>query len=177
MSSLLIAIALITGLLLVAAARPRLFAKAKLARPTSRATLDSDRWTLAQGEFEGHPLLIRYREFVPGHRRAAFPERLNIFWTMTEPDRHGLTTTAEFDRLSTFENRLVEAVERDGLAVLSVVLTCNGKREFVFHTADVAGFSQRLHDMPQEHDRYPIEIVHARDAMWAYDDSVVPGTR
>lgn len=131
-------------------------------------------WTLAEGEFEGHPLLIRFRSFPQNFERVAFPERLNVFWSMSDPDKQRLATPEEAMRLEAFEDRLVEAVECDRHSVLSVVLTCDGKREFVFHTADAAGFLQRLTDMPQENLRYPIELHHSEDAGWEYDASIIP---
>ena len=60
--------------------------------------------------------------------------------------------------------------------MLSVVLTCDGKREWVFHTADVPGFRTRLTDMPQEDERYPIELDRNDDPEWSYDASVVPSS-
>jgi hypothetical protein len=34
----------------------------------------------------------------------------------------------------------------------------------------------RLTDMPQEEDRYPIELTRSEDPDWGYDDAVVPQT-
>jgi Family of unknown function (DUF695) len=132
---------------------------------------------LAEGEFDGHPLLIRFRSFPQDFERTAFPERINVCWAMSDPDKQGLATPEEAMQLEAFEDRLVEAVESDQHSVLSVVLTCEGKREFVFHTADVAGFLQRLTDMPQEDLRYPIELHHSEDAEWEYDASIIPSER
>jgi len=131
-------------------------------------------WALAAGEHEGSHLLIRFRQFPEDFARAQFPERINIFWRMYEPELNGLPTNQESQRLETFENRLVSAVERDGHSILSVVLTCAGRREFVFHTADVAEFVQRLTNMPQEVERYPIDLLRNNDPDWAYFDAVTP---
>lgn len=49
-----------------------------------------------------------------------------------------------------------------------VVLTGNGQREFVFHTSDPQAFIQRLIDMPQEEDAYPLEIHNDEDQEWDY---------
>lgn len=136
--------------------------------------LDSMSWALARGEYEARPLLIRFRQFPPRFAKAAYPERVNITWTMGELASTGLPTEGEQSQLATFEDRLVAAVEQDAHSVLSVVLTCDGKREWVFHTADVPGFMGRLTDMPQEEERYPIELARSEDPDWGYDDAVVP---
>lgn len=129
-------------------------------------------WVGAEGEFEGRPLLVRFRQFPTTFNKASYPSRLNIFWKMREPEEWGLPTQFEMERLEAFENRLVEAVESDNHSILSVVLTCNGQREFVFHTSNPEGFLQRLTAMPQEQERYPIEIYHAEDPEWEYDATV-----
>jgi hypothetical protein len=96
---------------------------------------------------------------------------------MLEKDENGWPNGSEFKRLSTFEDRLVEAVECDRQSILSVVLTCNGEKEFVFHTADVATFLSRLTNMPQEQERYPITTLRNTDPEWNYFDSVIPVQR
>jgi hypothetical protein len=96
---------------------------------------------------------------------------------MREPDDSGLGAAAELERLATFESRLCDAVETDRHSVLSVVLTWNGRREFVLHTADVDGFLARLGAMPHEDDKYPIEIQCEPDPEWVYDRSVTPPAR
>jgi hypothetical protein len=142
-----------------------------------RATkLDSVKWALAEGVHEGRPLFIRFRQFLSSFPRSAYPQRINIIWIMREPASTGLPTGQEHARLVTFEDRLVAAVEHDAHSVLSVALTCDGKREWVYHTADVPGFMGRLTDMPQEEDRYPIELTRSEDPDWGYDDAVVPQT-
>ena len=134
---------------------------------------DSITWALAEGEHEGHPLLSRFREFPGNFPRVSYPERLNLFWQMLERDENGWPTEFEFERLKAFEDRLVEAVEHDGQSILSVVLTCNGEKEFVFHTADVTIFLSKLTNMPQEQERYPIMIISNTDPEWGYFDDVI----
>jgi len=94
---------------------------------------------------------------------------------MSEPDENGLPTEEETNRLEVFEERLVGAVEDDEHSMLVGVLTCNGQREFIFHTGDVPGFMERLTDMPQETERYPITIQKYDDPDWSYLESIVSG--
>ncbi|MCY2961187.1 MAG: DUF695 domain-containing protein [Planctomycetota bacterium] len=131
-------------------------------------------WNVAQGRYEERPILARYRAFARDYPRAGYPERLNVFWRMSEPGDEGLGTPTELERLTTFEDRLTQAVEADRHTVFSVILTWNGRREFVLHTADVEGFLKRLGTMPHEEDNYPIEIQVESDPEWAYDRSVTP---
>jgi len=139
-------------------------------------SLETIKWAVVKGEVEGHPLILRYRQFPLSFPKGSYPERINVTWTMAEAASTGFPLHTEQAQLVAFEDRLVAAVEPDAHSVLSVVLTCNGKREWVFHTADVAGFLGRLTDMPQEEERYPIELDRGEDAEWSYDAAVLPAS-
>jgi len=136
--------------------------------------MDLGTWNEARGRYEERAIQARFRVFSPQFPRAGYPERLNVFWRMAESGEDGLGTVQEIDKLAIFERRLAEAVEADRHTILSVILTWNGRREFVLHTADVAGFTQRLGTMPHEEADYPLEIQADHDPEWAYDRSVTP---
>lgn len=131
-------------------------------------------WAGAEAEYNNHPLLIRFREFPKRFPKSKYPKRINIFWKMYETDENGLPTEDEFNRLETFEDRLVNAVEYDEHSILAGALTCNGKKEFIFYTTDVPEFMERLTNMPQEKERYPITIEKYNDPNWSYFESVIP---
>lgn len=137
-------------------------------------TLESITWALWDGEYNSQPLLIRFREFPEDFSKSKYPQRLNIFWKMSAVDQNGLPADVEFEKLSTFEDRLVDAVEHDEHSVLTGVLTCNGEREYIFHTADVPGFLERLTHMAQEEERYPITIQKYDDPDWVYFEDMIP---
>jgi Family of unknown function (DUF695) len=124
-----------------------------------------------EAEQNGDPIITRFREFPREFPRWKYPCRLNIVWKMTEADTHGLPTGEEFSRLETFEDRLIDAAEHDEHSILLGVLTGNGEREFIFQTRDVSGFLQRLTNMPQKEDRYPITIYRNDDPDWSYFES------
>ena len=125
-------------------------------------------WTGAEGWNGDHPLLLRFRNFDEAFPKGRYPIRLNVLWQMVESDVNGWATEAEFQKISTFEDRLVEAVEQDNQSILTVVLTYDGKKEFVFQSQDEETFLDRLIKMPQEAERYPIAINKNLDAEWDY---------
>jgi len=67
---------------------------------------------------------------------------------MSEPDENGLPTKDEFSKIDLFEDRLVPAV---------------------------SGFMERLTNIPQEEERYPITIHNCEDPDWSYFYSVITG--
>jgi hypothetical protein len=133
---------------------------------------DSIPWTVGTATRGGSPLMVRYRQMPDTFSKQVYPQRLNLFWRMNESSRAGLPNASESAKLEQFENRLVEAVERDSFAILSVVLTGGGEREFVFHSKDRAEFIDRLTHMPQEKARYPLHIQACDDPAWDYDAAV-----
>jgi len=137
-------------------------------------TFDSLTWGGAESQHDNHVLLIRFREIAGTFPRSKYPQRINVFWEMFESDENGLPTENEFSRLGSFEDRLVNAIEWDAQSILVAALTCNGEKEFVFYTGDVSEFMQRLTNMPQEEERYPITIQKYDDADWSYFEAVIP---
>ena len=130
--------------------------------------LDELAWTIAEGSTEEYQFEVRIRHFNDKLNTLNYPQRLNIFWNMEETFDNGYPNKEELNKLHTFEDRLIEAVEHDEFAIMSVVLTGNGQREFVFHTSDPQTFIQRLIDMPQEENPYPLEIHNDEDSKWGY---------
>ena len=135
---------------------------------------DEQQWSLATGQHNDRPLLIRFRQFPDGFPKQRFPARLNVFWAMFEKNAEGLPSPGETQRMQVFENRLVEAVEINRVAVLAVVLTTDGKQEFVFQACVDSDFMDCLNSMPQETERYPITVQATEDVDWDYVDRVVP---
>lgn len=93
---------------------------------------------------------------------------------MALPDENGFPSPEEAKNLHTFEDRLIAAVEQDESVWLVAVLTGRAEREFVFYLQQPQQFLQHLTNMPQEHDRYPIEIYCEDDPDWSYFDAMAP---
>jgi hypothetical protein len=134
-------------------------------------------WTFAEGHTGDYPFLARIRQFPSGFPRSEYPKRLNVFWSMRLPDANGLATAQESKNLQNFEDRLVAAVEQDKSVWFVAAITGRSEREFVFYLLDPQLFMQRLTEMPQEQDRYPIEIHLEEDPEWSYFDGLAPTER
>lgn len=135
---------------------------------------DSAIWEIAEGRTNEYPFQVRFRKPSSNINKSHYPKRLNVFWSMRAPSDQGLATKEELEDLHTFEDQLVAAVERDESVILVAVLTGRSEREFVFYVKDPQIFVQRLSEMPQEEERYPIEIHLEDDPEWAYFESILP---
>jgi hypothetical protein len=137
-------------------------------------SFDSIGWSVAEGQTDSYKFQVRYRRFEKAFPRTHYPNRLNIFWNVSLPDQEGLATKEELEKLHSFENRLIDTVELDESAILAAVLTGRKEREFVFFAKDPKDFVRRLTEMPQENDRYPIQIHLDQDPSWEYFDEIIP---
>lgn len=133
-----------------------------------RLNFEETGWMVIEGHTEEYRYEIRFREFTEKPITEQYCQRLNIFWEMSEFFENGFPTEAVLDKLHAFEDRQINAVEFDKFSIMSMVLTGNREREIVFHTPDPQEFIRRLTEMPQEVERYPIQINLNEDSSWSY---------
>lgn len=134
--------------------------------------LQNDSWAVAEGEENGKPLYIRFRdEFRHRPDVSAFPRVVQIVWKY-EGDENGLPTPEVGPSLKEFESRLTEAVEPERVGVLVAACTNNGEREWVFYASGLAAFERVLNEIQEGHEIYPIDVSSARDPKWTafYDE-------
>ncbi|RZJ05039.1 MAG: DUF695 domain-containing protein [Rubrivivax sp.] len=146
-----------------------------MARRSSSAMTRTDdmAWTLACGETADYVIFLRYCQLPADFPRARFPVRLNVFWQVADPTPEGQPKSADGDDMAAFEERIVAATEPAGVAVLPLVLTGRGEREYVFYARSADDFLQCLTDMPQEVEPYPVEIYSCDDPDWHYYEAEV----
>lgn len=138
-------------------------------------TLDVHKWRWSLAEIYrqddgGLEYLFRWRQLPKDLVRSDWPCTLVITWENRFSTPEGFPVEREWDLMGEFDLRLGEAVEHDALALMTLCLTGNREWKLVFHTRDVDEFSKRLHEMPQEEQRYPIQIEKHDDPSWKYLD-------
>jgi hypothetical protein len=131
--------------------------------------LRKDRWTLVEGENDHGPFLLRYRTPVlePPDTRG-YGRILKIIWAYADEGTGALPGAEDSEQMAEFEDRFCEAVEHDATAILTAVLTFDGARQWVFYTGDVQECGERLNNMPQNDEPYPIELTAEPDPDWRY---------
>ncbi|MBU8975379.1 DUF695 domain-containing protein [Lysobacter sp. MMG2] len=142
-------------------------APAKGATPMTVAQIvAADRWTLAEGECEGHPLFLRFREDFREHPDvSAYPHLMRVVWHYA-PNAAGMPDRTASEQMGVFEDWLIAAVEPDQTAVLAAVITHDGDRQWLFYGADVRAFARALRAIPQGDVRLPIDVTTERDPDW-----------
>lgn len=137
--------------------------------------LEKTEWSIARGQTEEYEFDVRFRTFHIKPLVEAYGTRLNIFWKASEVFDNGYPKESELELMHEFENYLVDAVEYDEFSIMPLVLTGNGEREFVFYTKDSSEFINRITNMPQKEEPYPIEIHASDDPGWSYYHEEVDG--
>jgi len=125
-----------------------------------------DSWAVVETSQNEFPLIIRVRQKVDTSLRSSRPYKITIIWSVIHGRDNGFPVKMEQLEMERFEDLLVEAFEKDNQAVLMLVYTSAGTREWVFYTKDVDEFSKRLNSIPQEQQKYPIEIFSDTDIGW-----------
>lgn len=129
-------------------------------------------WAISEGATETYRFQQRFRHLPADFMRSLYPIRLNIFWAMESPLANGLASLEDIHSMHVFEDRIVRVTELDGTAVLTMVTTGRGEREFVFYVRSSDEFMRHLSQIPQEKSRYPIEIHMMEDHDWIYVDKL-----
>jgi hypothetical protein len=130
-------------------------------------------WAVAEGQTDAYPFQVRYRCFLPDFPRFDYPVRLNVFWEMEHPLQNGLASSVDISIMQAFEEKMVRALETNGTAVLTAVLTGRSEREFVFQTRSIEDFSNCLNAIPQEAQPFPIKIFSSGDSDWKYFQDLI----
>ena len=130
--------------------------------------IKNDQWAVAEGTHKKLSLIIRFRNKLTTQLNLSqHPQLIQIYWGFGEHPS-GMPSDKDSKEMEIFENRLVEALESDLTGILTSVITTNGYREWVYYTTSIEEFGDKLHNMPQEKEPYPIEIEADNDPNWDY---------
>lgn len=128
-----------------------------------------DRWSIADAQTDLGPAMIRFRTPVLSGRDApAHGRLLRLVWAYAAEGSGAMPERADTEAMRTFEDRLVEAFERDAHAVLVAVFTFDGARQWVVYTGDTQECQRRLDALPREGAPYPLELTTEEDRGWRY---------
>ena len=129
---------------------------------------NDDGWVIEEEVRNDELMVTRFRyELTTKLDKKKYSNLIRVFWNYSEHST-GLPSPKDVQLMNVFENRLAKALEHDVSGILVAVLTSKGRREWVYYTTSIEVFSDRLHRIPQEVDRYPINIHAYRDEDWKY---------
>lgn len=143
--------------------------------PLSIPPRDAQRWTVAEGDVGGGPLIVPSNDAareLAGH--PDLPIKLGLAVPLNRPAPGGLPDADENAELGRVEDLIVERVLAAGVAVHAMSLTTGVMKEFVFYVApgmDIATVHTRLRDEVSSHD---VQCMAVKDPKWASYREFVP---
>lgn len=134
---------------------------------------DQGGWRVSIGKRSGQFAIVRQKDFPDGFPKASYSTRLSIVWECRETRGKGLPSRRESELLAKFEATFVKAMEGDGDAVLSMIVTSGGTREFVLHSKDADRSLARWKALRDASGAYPIRVSHGEDPSWHYEAAIL----
>jgi hypothetical protein len=120
-------------------------------------------WVIANRKVEKGLSMLRLLQLDAKFPFEQYPERLNVIWSFRETGIDDVPADSESEEMKRFENRICDYIEQSDLAVLCMVFTEPGYREYVFHARNIERFLEALSEISEAAEPYPIEIHHEPD--------------
>ncbi len=136
---------------------------------------DQQRWGVAQGEFEGAPLIVRYNITAgkwAGH--AGLPVKLGFAIPFVRPNAGGLPDAGEDDDLGHIEDLVVREVLSAVRGVYALALTTGVMKEFIFYISpggDIATLHARIRSQVAGHE---VQCMAVEEPAWTSYRTFVP---
>ena len=138
---------------------------------------DESGWIIAERETDEGLSILRLKDLDEAFSFHSQPERINVVWSFQNTTSANTPDDAENRNLRFFEDELCGRIERDSSAVLCMVFTEPGTREFVFYAKSLDQFLDAINSIPETADGYPIEIQHESDCSGRFYHSYAKGVR
>jgi len=143
----------------------------------TESVADVGAWFIAEGESDGLPTLIRGRTGLGELRgHASLGKRLTVVWQMQDFTELGMPTDVESERMRECENALCEAIEEEGLGILTLAFTHDSRREWSFYVSDIEAVGASINDALPHDPPLPIELSMTEDPGWSEYEAMMQGT-
>ena len=116
-------------------------------------------WTVATGEEEGRPLVIRTRTGAPaGMAIECYPHSVEVMWPLEAGSDGDMPSSELMASMGECED-LLASLEGPANGLLGMTITGNRRREWVWYVADVADFSAKVRELVGKSGRqFPVEV-------------------
>jgi hypothetical protein len=139
----------------------------KKSRPLELTPDDQHRWSVAQGDYEGAPLIVRYNHTAAdwvGH--PDLPVKLGFAIPLVHPNQGGGPNPEENAELGTIEDLISQEVLSKTRGVHALTLTTGMMKELVFYIApgaDIGTLHEGIQSRVKSHD---VHCVALEEANW-----------
>jgi hypothetical protein len=130
-------------------------------------TDDTEKWTVAQGEIDGTPLIIRYNSSArqwQGH--SELPIKVGFAIPLNSPNEGGLPSPEENEQINDIEDVIDREVAARTPAVKALVIANGIMKEFIFYVPRAAGI-QAIHEAVQAAaTTHEVQCIGVHDPKW-----------
>jgi hypothetical protein len=133
---------------------------------TARAKKNAP-WVTAMAEHEGQPLALRVRPDADSRaNRAKYARVALISHALSHVTSKGLPEASYNDQLADFDQDVLTFVERGGDALVVLVETFSGKRNYYAYVADDDRLKARVDELCAKFPEHSLSVRGGADAEW-----------
>ncbi len=124
-------------------------------------------WSILQGQENGRPMIFRRNVSAKTLSvNSEYVHRVGVAIPRLKPNEMGLPLKEEMEELSRIETALCEQLEKDQMAIMVLVITTGGMREFVFYTRIPEMVDPILDDIRKKFSTHVIQSYIEEDKTW-----------
>jgi len=126
-------------------------------------------WSLAQGEFGGKPLVVRFRQIKEAEGHPGYPFQIGVAVSFLKNTPNGLPEKEDSDSLNIIEDKLCDLLEKQHHAVFVVSITTNNMREFVFYVKEWESeiLDKEIKELNKSIPSHNLQFMMKQDPKWS----------
>lgn len=126
-------------------------------------------WSLAQGEFDGKPLVVRFRQIKEAEGHPDYPFQIGVAVPFLKNTPNGLPEKDDSDSLNIIEDKLSDLLEKQHHAVFVISITTNNMREFVFYAKEWKPefFDKEIKELNKSIPSHNLQFMMKQDPKWS----------
>jgi len=132
-----------------------------------------EHWSVLNSNNSGRSMIIRKNvglEKIAGNIHYAMS--CGIGFEFLFPDENGFPDLQKEPELHQLEKDVFETYEKDLNAIVAMVITSAGFKEFILYTKDVDEFNLRLEQLKVKYQQYTLTCYNQNDANWTTFKSI-----
>ncbi len=131
-----------------------------------------DSWDVKEGTYDGNIIIIRKNGGLSKIKdRSFYGTRTGISFKLKTSDEGGLPEQSETKQLYQLEDDIFDIFQADNKAIVSVILTAGGFREFVIYSSRIDWSTKCFSKLKAKQTDYELTTYNEEDSNWSVYES------
>jgi len=130
-----------------------------------RSTQQEDQWSVATAQDGDKTVIFRIRAIPANLNRANYPKLIAVAWPY-EARAGGMPSHEDTLRMALLEDTLMPVLENAGNAILTMVATGNGVREWQWYSQSDTDTMDLVNFALKDQEVFPVEFIVQDDPHW-----------